>query len=149
MAAHGDTKPIWFTEFGWSTSSQVAFQDGGVSMEAQADYLTRAYNCLAQDPYVEVAAWHNLRNTRWHNDADTWAAQLGLMTTDFTPKPAYNALKTYVPGGGGCAYTEVAAPVDPQPAPEPTPQPGPDPRPSDEVEPADEVDPGEEERQQR
>ena len=142
MAAYGDTKPIWFTEFGWSTSSQVAFQDSGVSMEAQADYLTRAYNCLAQDSYVEVAAWHNLRNTRWHNDADTWAAQLGLMTTDFTPKPAYNALKTYVPSGGACAYTDVAAPVDPQPAPEPTPEPEPDPRPSDEVEPAYEVDPG-------
>ena len=36
MLNHGDVKPIWFTEFGWSTWS------GGVSQAQQAAYLTLA-----------------------------------------------------------------------------------------------------------
>jgi hypothetical protein len=100
MLNHGDTKPIWLTEFGWSTTSLSR----GVSPATQADYLVRAYRCLEQDPYVQVATWYNLRNEFWQADADNWFAQLGLMSTDFTRKPAFDALKNYRPGTGTCTY---------------------------------------------
>ena len=124
MEAHGDIKPIWLTEFGWSTTTDLSVpQNLGVSPQTQADYLKRAYDCLAQDPYVEVALWYSFRNEFWENDANTWVAQLGLLTTDFAPKPAYYALKNYVPGSGSCTYGGSAAPI---PAPEPEPAPAPD-----------------------
>ena len=59
MLAHGDDKPIWMTELGWPTLSTTCERGGragtkvaGVSQAEQADYLTKAYGCLANDPYV-------------------------------------------------------------------------------------------------
>ena len=67
MLAHGDDKPVWMTELGWSTLSATCERGGragtkvaGVSQAEQADYLTKAYGCLANDPYVKAAAWFNL-----------------------------------------------------------------------------------------
>jgi hypothetical protein len=91
MLARGDDKPIWFTEFGWSTTSKQC----GVSEATQADYLRRAFEYIKQDPYVEVATWYNFRNNFYDSDADDYEAQFGLMRTDFTKKPAYTAFKTY------------------------------------------------------
>ena len=110
MLANGDDKPIWFTEFGWSTTTTESW---GVTPEQQAAYLTRAYCLLEQDPYVGVAVWYNLRNNHWDDDADRWETQLGLMKTTFERKPSYDAYKNYVPGS--C----------PPPAPEPQPDPSP------------------------
>jgi hypothetical protein len=101
MLGYGDAKPMWLTEFGWSTTSD----SWGVSAPGQADYLLRAYRMLEQDPYVQVAIWYNFRNNWWDKDADGWEFQCGLMRTDFTPKPAYAAFKSYVPG----AYSAPAA----------------------------------------
>ena len=94
MAANGDSKPIWFTEFGWSTTSESC----GVSEATQADYLTKALRYVEQDPYVQVALWYNFRNNYWNHDQDTLEGRYGLMRTDFSQKPAYGALKSYVPG---------------------------------------------------
>ena len=100
MLSHGDNKPIWFTEFGWSTYT------GGVDAATQARDVTLAYECMQQDSYVQVAFYYNLRNNYWANDAQTWDDQLGLLTTSWTQKPAYASYKAYVPGTGGCAYRE-------------------------------------------
>jgi hypothetical protein len=120
MEKYGDTKPIWLTQFGWSTTT---LPDQGVSAQTQADYLTRAYECLEQDDYVDVALWFSLRN---QSGDDTWRGQLGTLSRNFTPKPAYDALKSYEPGAGGCDYER-----DPLQAPDSTPEPGGDPRPRD------------------
>ena len=119
MLANGDDKPLWFTEFGWSTNSLPGW---GVSEANQADYYTRAMRCIEQDPYVQVAIWYIYRNHAWASDANTWVDQLGLLRSDFSPKPAYNAFKAYTPGNTGCTYkypepTEPAAPADPGPLP--------------------------------
>jgi hypothetical protein len=127
MLAHGIPKPIWVTEFGWSTATQPG---QGVSPQTQADYLKRAYSCLEQDPYVEMATWYNFRNEWWEKDADSWHAQLGLMNTDFTRKPAYYALKGYVPGTRTCTYSETSSP-QPGSSPPPPAAPGPTPVASD------------------
>jgi hypothetical protein len=95
MLARGDDKPIWLTEFGWSTTTTETW---GVTQAQQADYLTRAYRLLESYPYVQIAYWYNLRNNFWNSDADTWETQLGLMRTDFTHKPSYAAFKSYQPG---------------------------------------------------
>ena len=107
MLNHGDDKPLWFTEFGWSTTTQTSDRHGvmGVDEATQADYLRRAFDCVEQDPYVQVATWYTMRNSWWANDADTWEDQLGLVRTDYSKKPAYDAYKAYSPDAGGCDYT--------------------------------------------
>ncbi|MFP5361661.1 MAG: cellulase family glycosylhydrolase [Thermoleophilia bacterium] len=110
LLARGSDKPIWFTEMGWSTGTGT-HPLGLVSLETQADYLTRAYRLLEQDPYVQVAMWYSLRNIYWANDGPGWLDQLGLMRTDFSPKPSYHAFKAYGPASsaGGPASGGVPA----------------------------------------
>jgi hypothetical protein len=131
MLLHGDDKPIWFTEMGWATCTTNPWC---VSSAQQADYLTRAYCVLQQDPYVQVGIWYNLRNNHWDHDADSWETQLGLMTTRFELKPAYAAFKAS--GSAPCPALNLPAgsdpldrPIEPEPAPEPTPEPTTDPAP--------------------
>ena len=98
MLAHGDDKPIWMTELGWPTLSSTCERGGragtkvaGVSQAEQADYLTKAYGCLANDPYVTQAAWFNLADLDTGSTND--ALNLGLMNDLFVPKPAFAAFK--------------------------------------------------------
>lgn len=91
MLARGDDKPIWFTEFGWSTTTQEC----GVSEAKQADYLTRAMKLIEQDRYVQVALWYNLRNNYWTHDGDDVESRYGLTRTDYSHKPSYGAFKAY------------------------------------------------------
>jgi len=116
MLARGDNKPIWLTEFGWSTTTTESW---GVTAAQQADYLTRAYRLLESYPYVTLAYWYNLRNNFWDSDADTWETQLGLMRTDFAHKPSYAAFKSYQPGAPAPdpSAPPPAAPSSPAPAP--------------------------------
>jgi hypothetical protein len=119
MLARGDDKPIWFTEMGWSTCTTHPWC---VTEAQQADYLTRAYCILEQDPYVQVATWYNLRNNHWDNDADRWETQLGLMKTTFERKPSYYAYKNY--GVTQCPEINLPAGSDPvHPEPEPASEP--------------------------
>ena len=89
MANYGDKKPIWFTEFGWSTTTR----DCGVSEADQAKYLRRAFQIAAAHSYLKVGFWYNLRNNYWRNDADDIEARFGLMKTNFSYKPAYHAFR--------------------------------------------------------
>jgi hypothetical protein len=122
MLARGDDKPIWLTEFGWSTTTTESW---GVTQSQQADYLTRAYWLLESYPYVAVAYWYNLRNNFWDQDADTWETQLGLMRTDFTRKPSYDAFRSYQPGAVATGPSSPA-PDPSSPPPDPS-SPPPDP----------------------
>jgi hypothetical protein len=100
MVAHGDEKPIWFTEIGWSSSTGGSCSFGEAT---QAAYLTEAYKLTDQTPYVQVMCWYNLRNDYWSHDENSVEAQYGLLNTNFTPKPAFAAYKAYVPGSGAGA----------------------------------------------
>lgn len=114
MLANGDDKPIWLTEFGWSTTSQA----NGVSAAQQASYLTAAYCVAQQDPYVTVAIWYEFRNNFWANNADTMEDQYGLMNTSFVPKPSYYAFQSYTPGATNCPSTTATPSAQPSaPAP--------------------------------
>ena len=110
MRDHGDLQPIWLTEFGWSTNSNVQHPLGGVTEAQQADYLAQAFELLEATPYVEVAIVYNFRNNYWADDADNWEDQLGLLRTDFSPKPAYAVFKDYgAPSGDPQPPAEQAA----------------------------------------
>lgn len=97
--ANGDDSPIWMTELGWDTSSQICNMGawagqkaGGVSPEQQATYLSQAYHCLAQDPYVQVGIWYGLQETEPFGSP---IGSYGLLTSNLVRKPAYAALADY------------------------------------------------------
>jgi hypothetical protein len=98
MQANGDGGPIWMTELGWSTSTQTcnagasAGKPGGVSRETQAKFLSQAYHCLAQDPYVQVGIWFGLQDTE---PFDSPRGSYGLLDSSLSPKSAYGALADY------------------------------------------------------
>ncbi|HEX8121730.1 MAG TPA: hypothetical protein VF549_10755 [Solirubrobacteraceae bacterium] len=102
MLAHGDDKPIWMTEFGWSATSRrcdrgrwAGQKDAGVPEPKQALFLREAYHCLAEDPYVEVAMWFNSRDVRGDgSELDSY----GLRRADGSHRPAYDAFKDVVRG---------------------------------------------------
>jgi hypothetical protein len=89
MDTFGDTtKPVWLTEFGWSTTTVR----GGVSLANQASYLTQAYQYLERYPWVKVALWYAARDL---STKDCYECRFGLTDTVYAPKPSYNAFKSY------------------------------------------------------
>jgi hypothetical protein len=102
MKDHGDgSKPIWFTEFGWSSHrnrSGLENWQRGVSPRKQGDYLVRTIDYVESDfPYVTNLFWYNER------DRHTGELQLdnyGLLKRDLSPKPAYTRLKQRLTGIG-------------------------------------------------
>jgi hypothetical protein len=87
MLANGDDKPIWFTEFGWNSTT-----DGGwasVGLTNQALYLKQAFQIARQDPYVEILFWYIFRDGNWSIDKD-----FGLFYRDWRKKPSYTEYKT-------------------------------------------------------
>jgi hypothetical protein len=97
MVAHGDPKPIWFTEIGWSSSQGACHlpnrhdEKAGVSQAQQADLLKQAYECLQYDPYVEVALWFSLQDV---SDSTLYDHQLGLIGNHGAHKPAFTAFQS-------------------------------------------------------
>jgi len=99
MARHGDgDKPVWLTEVGWSTQlgscPHGAFagkKPAGVSEAEQANFLGGAYHCMSQAPYVQVAIWFALQDADYHG--------FGLLRSDGSQKPAYDALSAFAKSG--------------------------------------------------
>jgi hypothetical protein len=112
MVAHGDgNKPIWMTELGWSSTNGgptsctrgqwTGQKPSGVSEANQAAFLSKAYSCLANDPYVTLASWFTLRDT---NDIPVDELNhYGLLRVDGSPKPALSAFRAVAAAGGGAA----------------------------------------------
>jgi hypothetical protein len=116
MLRHGDDKPVWMTEFGWSATSRTCDRGrwagqkkAGVSEATQAQFLREAYHCLKEDPYLEVAMWFNSRDL--HGDGSE-LDMYGLKRTNGTDRPAAAAFRDVAAGRdtitGGCG--DFAAP---------------------------------------
>ena len=119
MAAHGDgDKPIWFTEFGWSSCAPTGTSSWCISEETQARYIADAWRMTRDWPYVEGAFIYSLRNKG--TDPGGRESQMGMVHADFRPKPSYAAF--------GDVLDELSRPdpPPPSPGPEPDPQPAPD-----------------------
>jgi hypothetical protein len=94
MLANGDDKPIWMTETSWRTTSATCSEGAwagkkpeGVTEGQQASFLSQAYHCLAQDPYVQVALWFPLQ--------DEGGISAGLLRSNGSHKPSFEAMKAY------------------------------------------------------
>ena len=95
MVRAGDSvKPIWFTEFGWSTHVNDGSErpwERGVSEQLQADYLARALRLVAERyPYVTQMFWYMERDVSYWNDQEDG---FGLLGEDLSPKLAYTTVR--------------------------------------------------------
>jgi hypothetical protein len=94
MLAHGEDKPIWMSELGWSVTSarcpSKPTEPAGVTPASQATFLTHAYACLAADHYVENANWFSLTD---FSASDTIASRFGLFDTVGNARPAFAAFQ--------------------------------------------------------
>jgi hypothetical protein len=98
MLANGDDRPIWMTEMSWRTTGATCDEGAwagqkpeGVSDEQQAAYLSQAYHCMAQDPYVQLALWYPLQ--------DEGTSVSGLIRANGSHKPAFAAMQDYARHG--------------------------------------------------
>jgi hypothetical protein len=119
MRNHGDGKPIWLTEFGYTSCNDTASKYC-LTLEKQAQYTTEAWNIVKTWDYVHAATQYNLRN-KGTDPADR-EDNFGLVERDFDKKLAYLAFKAALTGD----TPPVPAPEPlPEPLPEPTPEPAP------------------------
>ncbi len=110
MLANGDDKPIWMTELGWSSTNggptscargpSAGTKPSGVSEADQAAFLTKAYQCLANDPYVTAAAWFTLRDVQGEA-VSSELGNYGLLRRDGSAKPALSAFGGAAGQGAG------------------------------------------------
>lgn len=93
MVAHGDgDTPVWATEFGYSTSTA----SWSVTEEQQARYLVEALDEMSAYPWLERTYLYAFRNATYlRDDPSDWEGNLGLVRTDFTPKPALGAVRDW------------------------------------------------------
>jgi hypothetical protein len=93
MLKYGDHSPMWFTEFGWSTSTtrNVSSQANGVDEQVQANDVALALAQVPRWSYVETAIYYNLINSG--TDRTSIYDNYGLIRYDRTLKPAYAAFK--------------------------------------------------------
>jgi hypothetical protein len=102
--AAGDDKPLWLTEFGWST---CRLGSGWCkTSDQQAAYTRAGFAALASDPNVRGVVAYNLRDKG--TNPDSMEDNFGLVRRDFTPKPAYRAVRE--------ALTSASPPVTSPPA---------------------------------
>lgn len=96
LTAAGINKDVWFTEFGWASTSAPApgYEYAAQNSEFdQSSYLQGAFDLVKQQhPYVGVMiVWNlNFRVTQ-QSTHETWA--FGILNSDWSPRPAYTALK--------------------------------------------------------
>jgi hypothetical protein len=95
MVRNGDAaKKIWFTEFGYgSTTQPVAGYEyaGFVTEQQQAAFLQRAFQKARELDYVGAMFVWNLNHQLAVGPTDEkWA--FGLIRSDWSPRPAYSAL---------------------------------------------------------
>ncbi len=95
MQNYGDgNKKIWPTEFGWASgwtgTPGYEYADDN-TLQEQAEWTVRSYQLMKQWGFVGVAFLWNL-NFRVVNPTGE-VAQWGIVWGDWSPTPAYNALK--------------------------------------------------------
>ena len=93
LLRHGEDKPIWLTEFGWSTSTIRGDEPwrNGVSEETQARYTEESLLKVRDWDYVPVAIVFELVDER--DAPGDRESNFGLLRHNGTPKPAYAAFR--------------------------------------------------------
>lgn len=92
MLRHGEDKPVWITEMGWTIKGNEHSIWQEVTREEQAQYLVRAMQKIRSDyPWIELITVWNMGGEANPN----WGGY-SLLETDGSPRPAYYALQEYV-----------------------------------------------------
>lgn len=93
MVRNGDDKPLWLTEFGWTTIRERGSRPwrNGVDPARQAAYVRQALAHTERWPYVPVIVYYNLvdRST----DPTDLVGNYGLVRADGSDKPALRAFR--------------------------------------------------------
>lgn len=93
LLRYGQDKPLWLTEFGWSSCSvrgRAAYENC-VGERAQARYLLQAFDRLRTWDFVQVGVWFNLEDTA--GDRSSRVDNYGLLRHDGSEKPAFRAFR--------------------------------------------------------
>ncbi len=94
LVAQFGAKPIWATEYGWSTGQADRLAGGGspVDADTQANYLVRGA-ALLRAAGVDRIIWYKFKD---EGERDRYGmVDLGSGQTDYSqPKPAYTAFRT-------------------------------------------------------
>jgi len=97
MTKYSDTRKVWITEFGWSTFNLApGYEYGKDNTEAdQAQYLVRAFQwARVRDPWIaNMFVWNLNFGTLPDLPATDEKKPFGILNPDWTPRPAYTALK--------------------------------------------------------
>jgi hypothetical protein len=93
MLRHGDRRPVWLTESGWSTATVRGAEPwrNGVTEATQARYMRQQARLVARWPWVKVNVWFNLADSG-SDRADTFS-NCGLRRVDGSAKPAWTAFR--------------------------------------------------------
>jgi polysaccharide biosynthesis protein PslG len=122
---HGDRKPIWLTEWGYSTCNVRGGPSWAncVDYDEQARRLKRGFVQMRKWNDVPVGIWFNLKNTT--DDPGDRVGNYGLLTRDGHEKPAFDTFsdiaRKLARDGGGDEPKDP--PADPGPKPDPKPRP--------------------------
>jgi hypothetical protein len=94
QVAHGDSTPLWLTEFGWATCTTG--ERICVSRDQQATYLAKSVQILRTDlPYVRGYTIYELRD---EGTSGSRSDSYGIVNHDFSPKPSFAALASAFAG---------------------------------------------------
>ena len=91
----GALRPVWITEMGWATHvpHNAMGQDFRVTTQRdQATLLARSYLDAILSRVAPNISWYDFRNDG--TDAFNFEHNMGIVTRDFRPKPAYRAFAT-------------------------------------------------------
>jgi polysaccharide biosynthesis protein PslG len=93
LLRYGQDRPLWLTEFGWSTCNvrgRRAYENC-VDENVQARYLGEAFEHMASWSYVQVGVWFKLQDTT--TDRGNRNDNFGLLRYDGSAKPAFAAFR--------------------------------------------------------
>jgi hypothetical protein len=91
----GKRRPVWLTEMGWATHTphNTVRQDFAPNtLRAQAEFIARSYLCAIVSGVEPKTFWYDFRNDG--DDPIYFEHQMGIVHSDFSPKPAYLAYAT-------------------------------------------------------
>ncbi|MEX2425958.1 MAG: hypothetical protein WD401_04255, partial [Thermomicrobiaceae bacterium] len=95
MDEFGDERPVWVTEFGWTTENMAEGYEYGaeISEEDQANFLVSAFDVAREQmPWVTAMFVWNLNFSTITTEEDEkypWS----VINSDWSPRPAYTALQ--------------------------------------------------------
>ncbi len=93
--ADGSRRPVWLTELGWSTytpHNTIKQSFIPMTLRGQAERIARCYLCSIVSGVDPRTFWYNFRNDGF--DPIYFEHNMGIVTRDFKPKPAYFAYAT-------------------------------------------------------